>query len=311
MHVTRRAFLAAGTAAALTANGAAAAERYAICAFSKHFQWTGVREMSAMAAEIGYDAIDLTVRGGGHVLPERVSEDLPRAEEEIRAAGLKLAMITSNIGGATQQAARVVETLARLKVRQYRWDGFRYDLNRPLPPQLAEFKARLKDMAAMNRQYGVCSMYHTHSGTGRAGASIWDLYILLDGLNPAEVAANYDVGHATVEGGFGGWRHTSRLMQPYMRGVALKDFKWERNARGQWEPGWCAFGDGMVNFREFLPMLKSAAFAGPMQLHFEYPELGGADAGKTKLEIPKEKFVAVMKRDIGRLKEMLRDAGMA
>ena len=30
---------------------------------------------------LGYDAIDLTLRPGGHVLPERVAEDLPKAAE--------------------------------------------------------------------------------------------------------------------------------------------------------------------------------------------------------------------------------------
>ena len=48
-----------------------------ICVFSKHLQWANVKEAAAVAKEIGYDGIDLTVRAGGHVLPERVEADLP------------------------------------------------------------------------------------------------------------------------------------------------------------------------------------------------------------------------------------------
>lgn len=41
-----------------------------ICVFSKHFQWTDVSEMCAIAKELGFDGIDLTVRKGGHVPAE-------------------------------------------------------------------------------------------------------------------------------------------------------------------------------------------------------------------------------------------------
>ena len=58
-------------------------------------------------------------------------------------------------------------------------------------------------------------------------------------------------------------------------------------------------------------MLKAANFKGPLQLHMEYDELGGADDGKKEFTIPKEKLLAIMKRDIETLKGMLREAGMA
>ena len=51
-----------------------------------------------------------------------------------------------------------------LGLKHYRWGGFRYDLKRSLPDQLAEFKPRVKDLAAMNKHYGLTAMYHTHSG---------------------------------------------------------------------------------------------------------------------------------------------------
>ena len=313
MHPDRRTFLLAG-AATLAARPALAADapRYAICAFSKHFQWTDVREMSAICAGLGYEGIDLTVRAGGHVLPERAADDLPKAAETIRQAGLKFEMITGEIvDTSTPHAETVLKTLSTLGVRYYRWGGFRYDLNKPIPPQLAEMKLRVKDLAAMNKQYGVCAMYHTHSGVALVGASIWDLYILLQDLDPNYVSANYDIGHATVEGGLGGWVHSAHLMLPHMRGVALKDFAWAKDSRGAWNPAWCALGQGMVNFKQFLPLLKSVGFAGPLQLHFEYPELGGASSGGTHLTIPKEQFVSIMRRDMAVLKTMLKEAGMA
>ena len=49
-----------------------------ICIFSKHLQWCNYKEMADLAGEIGFDGVDLTVRPKGHVLPERVEEDLSR-----------------------------------------------------------------------------------------------------------------------------------------------------------------------------------------------------------------------------------------
>jgi sugar phosphate isomerase/epimerase len=310
-ELTRRQVLA-GLAAAAPPLTAADAGKPAVCAFSKHFQWTGVKEMSEICAGLGYDAIDLTVRPGGHVEPARVADDLPKADEAIRKAGLKLGMITSGIMDVTTpHAEAVLKTLKGLGVRHYRWGTFRYQEGPNLIDQLVELKAKVKDLAAMNRQYGVCAMYHTHSGINYVGAPFWDLYYLLRDFEPSEVSANYDVGHATVEGGYGGWLLSSRLLMPHIRGVAVKDFKWKQNARGAWVPGWCGLGQGMVNFKQFFGMLKTAKFSGPLQLHMEFDELGGADTGKKTFTIPKEQLLAIYKREIGSLRKLLAEAGLA
>jgi sugar phosphate isomerase/epimerase len=313
MAISRRELLAAAAAATTvrTASAASNDRRFTICAFSKHFQWTDVKGASETMRDLGYEGVDLTVRTAGHVLPERVQDDLPKAADVITKTGMKLTMITTDIvDPKTPHAESVLKTMAALRLKNYRWGGFRYDLKRSIPDQLAEFKERVKDLAAMNKQYGVTAMYHTHSGVGQVGASMWDLYLLLKDFDTDAVSANYDIGHATVEGGFGGWIHSSRLLLPYTRGIAVKDFKWVKNEKGAWIPGWCALGDGMVNFKQFFPMMKAAGFAGPLQLHMEYPELGTAANGKTESSVPKDKLLAMMRRDITRLKDLLRDANL-
>jgi sugar phosphate isomerase/epimerase len=283
-----------------------------VCAFSKHFQWLGVPEAARLAAEIGYDGLDLTVRAGGHVLPEKVKDDLPKAVEAIHAAGLQTPMVTAGIVDVrSPHAEDIVRTLARLGIRRYRWGGFRYDTAKPVPQQLAEFTALSRELAAMNRQYGVCAMYHTHSGVGQFGASMWDIWLTLRDLDNNAVGLNLDIGHATVEGGLGGWINTTRLTLPVIRGIAFKDFYWEKNARGKWGARWCGLGQGMVSFAPFLQMLKEAGFQGPLQLHMEYDELGGADSGKMQMTITRQEFSRLCKRDLDTFRSLLRQAGLA
>src|SRR4030042_5508361 len=54
-------------------------EAFKISIFSKHLQWLYYKKMAHVVNEIGFDGADLTVRPGGHVVPDRGEEDLPKA----------------------------------------------------------------------------------------------------------------------------------------------------------------------------------------------------------------------------------------
>lgn len=305
--VNRRGFLTAALGAGVLA--AASPGRMEFCVFSKHLQFLGWREMAEAAREVGFDGVDLTVRKGGHVLPERVAEDLPKAAEAIRAAGSRLTMITTDIADMTTPHAQPVLRAAKsVGVTHYRWDGYKYKDGANLPDQLRELAPRVKDLAAFNRELGLCAMYHTHSGAGRVGASQWDLWMLIHEIDKRFISYNFDIAHATIEGGLGGWLHASRLALPHTGGIALKDFRWERGANGKWRVAWCPIGEGMVQTREYLKMAKAAGFHGPVQVHFEY-DLGGADKGASKITLSKAEVLAAMKRDLATLRAEAVQAG--
>jgi sugar phosphate isomerase/epimerase len=142
-------------------------------------------------------------------------------------------------------------------------------------------------------------MYHTHSGIDLVGASIWDLHVILKDFDPKAVGVNYDIGHATIEGGVGGWINSYRITGAHVRGIAVKDFVWNQDSRGDWRPEWKPLGEGMVHFPEFFSLVASSAFAGPVQLHIEYPVS----------KVPSEAFSA-MKRDLARLRGFLAQANL-
>jgi sugar phosphate isomerase/epimerase len=289
---------------------AAQPEPLRLAIMSKFLQFLDIPHMAAAAKEMGFDGIDLCVRDGAHVLPDRCEEDLPKAVEAIKKAGLEVPMITSAIVDAqSPHAEKVLRTANRLGIRHYRWGGFRYVEGTSIPEQLESFKPRIRDLGALNRQYEMTAMYHTHSGPNEVGACIWDLWYIIKDFNPDEVGVNYDVGHATVEGGFGGWIHDTRLIMPYTRGIAIKDFKWGVDAKGRWSPMWCPLGEGMVDYKQYLPMVKGAGFCGPVQLHFEYP-LGGVENGGTKPTLPLEKVYASMRKDLSLVRRWLSEFQM-
>lgn len=320
--LSRRTLLQAGTALAAASLPAAAQHHHAatpdkmsaapaklkIAIFSKHLQFLQGAQLAQAAAELGFNGIDLTVRKGGHVEPARVRQDLPPLVTEIRKHRLQLTMLTTDIADTeTPFAEDILRAMNELGIAYYRWGGFKYNRETPIAEQLRALRPRVEKLAELNARYKVAAMYHTHSGIDLVGAPIWDLHELLDGLNPAAVGVNYDVGHATVEGGFGGWIDSFRITGRYLRGIALKDFLWQKNGRGEWRPEWMPIGDGMVNFSKFFQMVADTGFSGPVQLHFEYP-LGGAENGKGELTIPKQQVLDAMKRDLSRVRSYMKGA---
>jgi sugar phosphate isomerase/epimerase len=278
-----------------------------VCIFSKHLQWLEWEAMAATAAQLGFEGVDLTVRDGGHVLPERVEEDLPKVAEIIRRAGLALPMVTTGIADArTPHAEAILRTVSRLGISRYRWGGLHYEDSKSIPDQLAGLKQRVGELVELNKPYRLTAIYHTHSGM-EVGGSIWDLWLLIKDFDPQWVGVNYDIAHATIEGGLGDWVKTTRLVAPWIKGISVKDFFWGKNAQGQWRPQWCPLGEGMVNFEKYFEMLKDAGFSGPIQLHIEYP-LGGAEEGARTLNLEPEKVLAALRRDLTTLRGWLRAA---
>jgi sugar phosphate isomerase/epimerase len=290
--------------------GAMPARNLKIAIFSKHLQFLQGAELAQAAVDMGFDGIDITVRSGGHVEPARVAADLPPLVALIRQHGLDVPMVTAGIVDASTPYARdILATLAALGIRYYRWGGFQYTAGQPLSAQIAAFQQRSAALAALNAEYRVCAMYHTHSGVDLVGAPVWDIFEILQSLDPAAIGINYDIGHATVEGGLGGWIDSFRRAQPYIRGVAVKDFLWQK-AAADFQPAWVPLGEGMVRFPAFFRLLAQSPFDGPLQLHFEYP-LFGADAGKRQLTADPAAVFSAMRRDLRQLRLYLKDAGLS
>lgn len=301
-------------------------ERLKIAIFSKHLQFMNVPDMAAAAKAMGFDAIDLTVRSGGHVLPENVATDLPRAVHAIRKVGLDVSMITTEITADTlRQAEMILGTASKLGIHHYRWGGMKYDAMQPIPSQIEAMKPKMKALAEVNHRTRCCGMYHTHSGPDLVGACIWDLWYMFRDLDPQWMGVNYDIGHATVEGGYGGWIATSKLTRGLMRGIAIKDFLWARNEKGSthndpydkslgvagaYVPHWCPIDHGMVHLNGFFEIIKADGFTGPVQLHFEYP-LGGAENGKGTLTWPREKVFETMSTDLKAVRTHMEKLGLA
>ncbi len=271
--------------------GEAPAARQKVIAFSKPFRSLSARATADLVAEVGWDGIELPVRArDAQFTPDKVDEELPKFVEALRAVGREVSIITSDITAVTPQAEKTLRAMQKLGIKRYRLGFYTYAKDKPLPEQLKEIAPKLRDIAALNKELGLQAGFQNHSGAGYVGAPLWDVWTMIRDLDPAQIGYCYDIGHATVEGGLS-WPTNFRLVEPWLTAVFVKDFRWEKTAKG-WRTVWCPLGEGMVD-RKFFGMLKATAYRGPISQHHEY------DIGDEK------SAMAFYKRDLATLREWL------
>ncbi|MFK7819724.1 MAG: sugar phosphate isomerase/epimerase family protein [Planctomycetaceae bacterium] len=296
--MNRREFLAsasAGLALAThpSANATPTAKQHKICAFTKPFNSLSFDQLTEQMALIGFDGIEAPIRPGGHVEPKQVPDKLPELVEALKKQNLELTVLASNINDASRPLTEsVLKTAAKLGIKRYRMQYFKYDLKKPIKPQIENWKSQVRELAALNKELGLTGLYQNHAGRNYLGAAIWDLPMLLDGIDPAHIGVAYDIRHATVEGGTS-WPVSFQMVQPHISMVYVKDFQWGEGTKPENVP----LGQGRIDATQFLKLLSKSGYNGPISLHEEY-----LDHRKPDL-VPQH--LAAFKKDLGVLKAWL------
>ena len=267
----RAAALAAGSLG-LPAQAQQGASKTCLHTFSKPLQWLGYDALAETLAQAGFGGIDLSVRPKGHVEPERVEQDLPRAVEAARKQGLKVEMMVTAITAADEPLAeRVLKTAAQCGVKVYRMGYVRYDVALGVEGSIEKNHKQMALLEKLNRSCGITGCYQNHyawNGEGLFGGAVWDIYYMLKGLDPQWIGCQYDVRHAVAEAG-GSWSVAMRLIAPNIRSTCLKDFAWAK-LKGRWQPEDLFAGEGMVPWDKYFKLLKDLKITGPTSVHCEW-----------------------------------------
>jgi L-ribulose-5-phosphate 3-epimerase len=238
------------------------------CLFSKHLPELGWSELGLAVKDAGFDGIDLTVRPGGHVLPERASVDLPRAIDAIRSSGLAVPMITTELTSASTPVAKpLLQAAARSGVRYFKTGYWRYTASPDVRAQVATAGEALAGLAALAGECGIELGFHNHAAY--IGAALWDIAPALDRLDPRWAGYYFDPRHAVAEGGGGSWKAATRLVAPRLKMLAVKDCVWAKGTNG-WRIDNCPLGEGLVDWAWVATALRDARFSGPISVHLEY-----------------------------------------
>jgi sugar phosphate isomerase/epimerase len=286
--ITRREWMRSAGQAVL---GAAVANRFGeyaradsparptVCFFSKHLpdlQWS---ELGKAVKGAGFDGVDLTVRAKGHVLPER-PDDLPRAVDAITSQGSAVPMITTDLTSASDPRAKpLLQTAVRCGVQYFKPGYWLYSSPADVRAQVAAASEAVIGLGTLAQDCGIQMGFHNHAGY--IGAALWEIAPAIDRLDPKWAGYYFDPRHAVAEGGGGIWKAAAHLVAPRLKMVALKDFFWEKSAKG-WQITDCPLGEGAVDWTWVGAWLRDIRFAGPISIHFEYDIPGNTAQERTR-----------------------------
>jgi sugar phosphate isomerase/epimerase len=281
--------------------------RGTFCFFSKavpQFTW---QELGKSAKAAGFGRVDLTVRRGGLVAPERAAEDLPKAVEAIRAEGLEVPMITTALTRADHPTAVPILSAAhKLSIPYLKPGYYRYKFI-DIRKELEEASDQFRGLVELATKYEVQVGFHNDDSF--VGSQTWDISRVMDTLDPKWAGYYYDLENGTIIGGEEGWRIAACLAMPRMKMVGAKDFYWRKTETGVWRATGCPLGQGMCNYKKFLPMLAEADFHGPISLHMEYsiPGVSGGEGIAFSRDKDEEMMVAA-KENLAILKALVQEA---
>jgi sugar phosphate isomerase/epimerase len=304
--MNRRHFLATASTGAIVAKTgfllAKPAVGMKISVFSKTLHWLeDYQTLANTVAELGFDGIDLTVRPNGHVSPEKVEVDLPKAVQAAKKANIEITMIVTNILQANALSERVLKATTVEGIKHYRMGWYHLEMQKDIMTQVYLFGQQMKGLADLNKKYQISGEYQNHGGQ-YLGAAVWDLYPIFKNINSPLLGCQYDVNHATAESG-ANWETGFRLMAPYIKSIAIKDFKYELKEGKLLKVG-CPLGEGVIDWKKYLQLVKQYNINVPITMHFEY-DLGGAENGMRTVKIDKKVILDAMKKDLILLKTWL------
>ena len=280
-------------------------DRLDVSIFSKHLQFLDYKTTGEMAAEMGFSGVDLTVRPKGHVLPEFVKTDLPRAVREIEEGGSKCKIITTNIESVNNiMDMDILQSASKCGIKYYRTNWFKYKEGQSMLDTLKMYQEEINKLGTINETLELVGCYQNHAGK-KVVASFLEIQKIIETVNPKYFGVQYDIRHAMVEGWYS-WEKGLQLLHPNIKVIVLKDYKWGK-INGKWQALNVAIGEGMVDFNKYFKLLKQYKLNPPVSLHLEY-DLGGAEKGNSTISVDKKVVFDAMKKDLNAIQQLWKQA---
>lgn len=296
MELSRRQLLAGMALASPSAaqyrpgNGPKPRTTPAVCLYSQLLIKIPYDDLGPILRDLGVDGCDLSVQAGGHIRPEQASLDLMRGVEAITGVGLDVPVITTAVTSLADPNIRTVAAVAsEMGIPLYRAGHWKYTAAE-VEARLAEVQRDIGGLASLARAANMAVAIQNVAGD-YVGAAVWDIHLMIRGMDPRTVGYDFDVGSAVAEAGAGGWQVAERLALPRLKMVTVRDFVWSKDG-GTWKATPCPLGEGMVEWSKFFAALAAVRFTGPISVQPDYQSKDQVAAIRRDVEFVKKQVSA-------------------
>lgn len=226
-------------------------------------------ELGEHVARLGFDGVELPVRPGYQVEPERVAADLPAAARILASHGIRILSVAgptdeATIAACADASVPVLRVMARL-------DGSYADAE-------ARVRREYEALAPMLERYGVTLGVQNH--VGRYVTNALGLARLVEPIRSERVALVWDAAHEALAGGEP--EHALDVVWPRLAMVNLKNAYWQRTTGpeaelAEWRHYWTDGRHGLASWPRVAAELRRRAYAGVICLTAEYSDASHVD----------------------------------
>lgn len=293
-HQRRRQFIKKSTLALLAMSSApwvrsqhAISPDWPVAIFEKIFEGLSFKELADAVHQIGADGIEATIRPGGHIEPEKAVDEVPAMAEALSQKGKKILIAATHIRRVDEEYTEpLLKIFKQTGIRYYRMGHYYLDHAKPMLEQVRDYAAQARDLAVMNREYGIQGLYQNHAGARYLGALGWDTAMMLEGIDADDLGVALDLRHLKADSG-SSWKTMAQALKPSIRSIYVKDGRWigERGNKLKNVP----LDTGFVT-QDVFDYVKDGLDPMPLCLHvehlgyrvFEKHEIPGAIRGHQK-----------------------------
>jgi sugar phosphate isomerase/epimerase len=238
--------------------------RYSV--FTKPWRTLVVPELAALVRQLGFDGVELPVRPGYQVTPERVGEGLPAAALQFAAEGVAIYSIAGpademTVAACAEAGVSTIRVMAQVR------EGERY-LQAETRLQ-REFDA----LMPLLERYGVALGVQNHCD--RFVANALGLMRLIGRYDPSHVYAVWDAAHEALNGGLP--EYALDVVWSHLGMVNLKNAFWQRTNGpeaecAQWRHYWTNGRHGLASWPKVIAELRRRSYEGVVCLTAEYSD---------------------------------------
>ncbi|GAC1385881.1 MAG: hypothetical protein NVSMB42_05700 [Herpetosiphon sp.] len=231
---------------------------------------TPLSELGKLVSGMGFDGIELPVRPGYQVVPERVQQDLPAAVRQLAEFGIKITSVAAEpteamIAACGDLQIPVIRTMAPIGA-----DGYLAS-ERKLQH---EYEALLPLLQRHNVRLGVQNHY------GRFVCNAMGLAHLLDRFDPRFIGAVWDAAHTGLQGEEPDF--ALDIIWSHLCMVNFKNAFWQRQtgpeaADVRWKPYWTSGRQGLASWPRVADELRRRHYEGVVCLTAEYTDEGSVN----------------------------------
>lgn len=247
------------------------AQKISFTVFTKPWKTVPLPQLGRFVHGLGFHGIELPVRPGFQVEPERVSRGLPEAAKTLADFGVKIASVAGPTDEPTIAAcAQAGVPVIRICV------GIRRD------ESYLQGEARLQRefdvLVPILARYGVTLGIQNHCG--RDVCHAMGLRSLIGKYDPKQIAAVWDAAHNALQGEEP--ELALDIIWSHLCMVNLKNAVWQRRntlkeGPAEWRPHWVGGREGLASWTRVAADLKRRGYQGVVCLTAEYDDHEAVD----------------------------------